>query len=135
MDNQSVTAKQIKAIWGLSHKAGIIEDSLYDMAESVSGKRSISSLTKKEGIDLLQILFELNGFKKVNTSNVVYLTSEYQIKKITELAGLMGWSNENIDNLSKRMYKNTFRRLKNYQASGLIEALKQILKRNPEANV
>jgi|GEM_PF-4685916 len=55
----SLDVKLIKAIWGLGRQAGLVEDELRDVVESVSRQRSIRSLRRGQA---LAVIGRLKGF-------------------------------------------------------------------------
>lgn len=59
----------LKALWASAKEYGLDEDAVRDLAESVSGKRSVSSMTRDQFKAWFARLEELYGKKKKRRSN------------------------------------------------------------------
>ncbi|MEF2968336.1 phage protein GemA/Gp16 family protein [Paenibacillus sp. M1] len=121
-----ITYPQIKKIYGLSRQAGLNDEELHDLVYSVTRSDSIKSLSKNQGIKVIDRLTSLvKGHPPTRAT-------PNQIWQINKLAEEMGWTNdprrlrhflENQQHVSHPSY------LTPEAASKTIEALKNIKRR------
>jgi len=53
---EQITSKQIKKIWATARELDLSEEKLRDLVEEISGARSISNLTKRQAIEVIDRL-------------------------------------------------------------------------------
>ncbi len=127
---EKITKKQLKTIWALAHRAGLKEEELHILMKSVFGKSSVRSLTKHEAGRVVEHLLHKGEEKYTISKRMMDRkegTTTAQVAFIERLTVQMGWSQNYLRGLARRMYG--VRQLKDLnvrQASGLIEALKAI---------
>ena len=123
MAKKKVAPEQLRQIWGIAKNNSVEADQLRGMAEQISGKPSLSGLSKSQANDLIDWL------KKGTNPNRI---STRQLWKISELEKELGWA----DNPSRMegfisKYSQVDRRgwLTRNQAIAIIDGLKNLLKR------
>lgn len=126
-----MTPDQRGAIFKLARVIGMDRESLHDMVAALTKRQSIAALKKHEATVVIKTLLKHANPKALNREkgNVIYLVAPGQLEHIRTLAEKMLWNDEQIDKLSRRMYKKPFRLLLVIQAQGLIEGMKSILER------
>lgn len=130
---ESITKKQIAKIWATAKELGWNDDILYCAVQRISGNDSISGLTKAQGIRLIDYLTAQKGSKKVRPG----MATKKQVYLINKLAAELGWSDD-----PKRLQKfiRKYAKVDNPKwltsrlASGIIEGLKAMIKRLPDAS-
>jgi hypothetical protein len=129
-----ITKRQIKAIWTLAHRSGLLEEDLRLRMEAAWGKKSIRSLTQREARELIErLLIHISVGKDARPAMTGSrdAPSASQMAFIEGLAGRLEWDSWRLNRLARRMYGvRSLEDLKTRQASGLIEALKAIQKRS-----
>ena len=128
-----ISKQQLKAIWALSHRTGLNEEDLRSLVEAFSGKKSIRSLSRQAASEIIERLL----LKGEGTDSAFQETigqkergTRAQMVLIGELSGQMGWDQSRLLRLVQRMYGvRQLTDLKIRQASGLIEALKAMRRR------
>lgn len=125
------TRAQLGAIYKLAATIGLDKEALHDLVYGLTKRKSLADLFKHEANVVIKTLLKhVNpGALRKEKGNVIYLVTPDQIEKINQIAGRMGWGDEQIDKLSQRQYKKPFRHLRVNQAQGLIEGMKSILER------
>lgn len=124
---------QIKTIWGLAKGIGLEKDSLYDIIEAITGKRSMTQCT---GTELNKVVSRLGHYKdgQGDDSNKA---SKEQIWKIRQLEKELEWD-DNPARLKGFMRKyarvERIEWLKTWQAHKLIEALKKMVQKMEASN-
>ena len=118
-----ITPQQLKRIWAIGREKGIDADQLREMANTISGKPSLSGLTKNQANSLLDWLK-----KGINPDRA----SSRQLWKISEFEKELGW----VENPSRMngfisKYAHVDRRewLTKGQAKNVIDGLKNLLAR------
>ena len=125
------TNRQLRSIYGLAKRIGLDHEGLHDVVFGLTKRKSLGDLLKHEATLVVKTLLkhvEPNALRK-HKGNITYLVTPDQVEKIHILAAQMGWSENQINALSQRQYKQPFRRLRVNQAQGLIEGMKSILER------
>jgi hypothetical protein len=127
---ERITKKQLKAIWALTHRTGLNEKDIHVRTKSFFGKKSIRSLTKHEASRMIEHLLHKWDAKEIIPEMIVDQTggaTRAQIALIEMLTAQMGWSQQQLLGLARKMYGvKEFGDLNVSQSSGLIEALKAI---------
>lgn len=85
-----VTAAQIRMIHALARETGLDDDTLHDIAHSVSGKESLRALTRSQAARLIDRLQVLAGKAK----DIPDRASQAQQNYIHSLAREMGWAED-----------------------------------------
>ncbi|MBN8222969.1 MAG: DUF1018 domain-containing protein [Spirochaetes bacterium] len=125
------TNRQLRSIYGLARKIGLDSEGLHDIVFGITKRKSLADLTRGEATLVVKTLLKHanpNALRK-ERGNIIYLVTRDQIEKISALASRMGWGEDQINKLSQRQYKKSFRHLRVNQAQGLIEGMKSILER------
>lgn len=86
----AITAAQIRMIHALARETGLDDDTLHDIAHSVSGKESIRALTRSQAARLIDRLQVLAGKAK----DIPDRASQAQQNYIHALAREMGWAED-----------------------------------------
>jgi hypothetical protein len=119
-----ITSRQLKALWALSHRAGLDDRELHELVAARTGHASVRELLQSEAGALIEELAAKVEGKPVAAPRPGAATRAQQAM-LDRLAGEMGWSLARLPALARRMYgAQTIRDLTVKQASGLIEALK-----------
>jgi len=119
---------QIKTIWGLAKGIGLDKDSLYDIIEAITGKRSMTQCT---GTELNKVVSRLGHYKDDHSDDPDKASKE-QIWKIRQLEKELGWSDNpaRLRGFMKKFAKvERIEWLKKWQAHKLIESLKKMLEK------
>lgn len=126
----------IKTLWGLakSKEIGLTDEELHLLVERETGKDSIRELNGSELSHVCRILQKQkddikrqNGTLKDRRGNP---QTARQRGRVEQLKGKLGWENKDVRTLSHRMYEvDAVEWLSYTQCKGLIEAMKDILKR------
>jgi hypothetical protein len=127
-----ISPRQLKAIWALARRAGLQEEGLHRVVESLTGKRSLRSLSKEEARGIIEDLLLKTGMKVISYPGGGGLgqITRAQMALIGGLTMQMGWDRQRLVGLARKMYGvGWLIDLKAKQASGLIEALKVMRKR------
>lgn len=122
----AINAKQISAIYALSRKYGMDNETLHGMVEGRTGKASIRQLTGREAAGVIDRLRDLLGEEKPTPAN---RGTTAQYRKIEELVKNLGW-NDNPQRLraflEKRFGCSDMKFLPANKVSACINALKAI---------
>lgn len=124
---------QIKAIFGLARKRDLSDDALRAVAETVTGQRSISALTRAAANNVIVAL----GGVVQGTADVPLRTRQYrrqragvkrivspaQLEKLRTLAAARHWSDRTVDEFCTRQCGHARPRTTT-DANKIIEALK-----------
>ena len=86
----AITAAQIRMIHALVRETGLDDDTLHDIAHSVSGKESLRTLTRSQAARLIDRLQVLAGKAK----DIPDRASQAQQNYIHALAREMGWAED-----------------------------------------
>ncbi|MFQ5950018.1 MAG: phage protein GemA/Gp16 family protein [Nitrospiria bacterium] len=131
---ERVTSKQIKALWGYSGRLHLSEEDLRGWIYARTGKRSIRALTKREASRLIG---EMAGEAyPVGARPHPNRITAAQAGWMKALGRGVGWNERRILGLARKMYHiERLDDLGRKEASGVIEALKGISRRNPKARV
>jgi hypothetical protein len=127
----SITKKQIAKTWALTRELKWSEDLLYCAVYRISGGKSISGLTKQQGIELIDYLIS----QKQNTKYRPGMATQKQIWLINKLADELGWSStpKRLQRFIRKYAKvDNPNWLTVRMASNIIEALKAMVKRHNE---
>lgn len=129
----TISTRQMKAIWALSHRAGLDEEGLHALVAARTGRASLRELRRTEAAALIdELLAKVSG--RPRAPQKVGAVTRPQQALLARLADEMGWGPERLPALARRMYgAGAIRDLTVKQASGLIEALKAIAKRQGKA--
>lgn len=95
---EMITEAQIKKIWYESKQLGLSEDVLYEVVETLTDKKHLHDLTKKEGILLIDLLLQ---HKRDSVERPGMATSR-QLWKIEQLRQELGWHQERLRNHIKK---------------------------------
>lgn len=128
----SISKRHLKAIWALAHRAGLQEEDLHIFVESLTGKKSIRSLTGEEAKQVIRALLLKAGAGLILFSGreKAGRVTRAQMAMLGGLADQMGWDGKRLLGLARRMYGvKRLMDLEVKQASGLIEALKAMKQR------
>ena len=138
-----ITDKQVKLIWVLARQLGMDNADLHDVVAGATGKDSITTLSIKEGADVIDSLIRAGGIVKRKRRsprdlppNVVELLSPKQAKFIKYLEKNLGWQDkpERLKGFIKRIIKREVVRTKQ-EAIKVIEGLKSMEKRESTKEV
>lgn len=144
-----LTAAQRKKIWAVAGEIGLIETTLRDVVEAVSGQRHISQVSRDEARRLIDLLERMIGripnkgysakadrdaHKRVGPGGkIIYLSTPAQRDKIGHLASQLDWGSQRLDNFIRKMYdKPDVRHLLRHEARGIIEALTSMATRKED---
>ncbi|KEQ23416.1 regulatory protein GemA [Paenibacillus tyrfis] len=86
-----ITPEQRRKIFGIQKQHGIETDDLYSLVEQISGNRSISALTKEQGIKLIDRLCKIVGEVPKPRE---HRASEAMIGYIRKLEQELGWKDD-----------------------------------------
>lgn len=130
----NITDSQIRKIWAVAREKNLDEDTVRSIAAQVSGRPSISGLTKTEAIQVIDRLeAKTNQAKPSRPAN---MATEKQIWKIEQLARELGWDGS-PKRLEGFLLKYTgvakLEWLPKQKAIGLIDGLKAMLERRQQA--
>jgi hypothetical protein len=119
-----ITSRQLKALWALSHRAGLDDAALHALVLARTGHASVRELLQSEAGAVIEELAA-----KVEGRPVVVprpgAATRAQQALLVRLAEQMEWPPERLPALARRMYgAQVIGELTVKQASGLIEALK-----------
>ena len=138
-----ISKGQIKLIWTAADRLELKGDGgkdseLYDIVESVTGRRSISQMSRSETREVMKILKKM-GVDWINTGtdgpkkkdrcgNVIELMSRRQRWKIYDLARELGWVkgaglDVRVNGFCQRIVKKGFRYLQKKDAGKVINGL------------
>jgi hypothetical protein len=128
-----ISPRQLKAIWALSHRAGLDDGALHVLVASRTGRSSLRELRRTEAAAVIdELLAKVSG--RVGAPQKAGAATRAQQALLTRLAGDLEWPSERLPALARRMYgAGALRELTVKQASGLIEALKAIAGRQGRA--
>ena len=90
---EKITKKQLKIIWALAHRAGLKEEELHILVNSVFGKSSVRLLIKHEASRVVEHLLHQGEEKEMVSEGVVGKeggTTRTQIVFIERLTVQMG---------------------------------------------
>jgi hypothetical protein len=128
----NITPEQIKKVWAVARERDVDADTMRNMAEQISGRPSISGLTKDEArrlIDRMEGKESSFASKPLRAANMV---TEKQMWKIRKLAQELGWDG-NAKRLEGFLLKYTgiakLEWLSKAKAIGLIDGMKNMLNR------
>lgn len=125
-----ITALQIKKIYAMARENGLDSDMLHSFVYSVVKKEHISSLTKDEGIKVIDALINPQNEKSDG-----YRITKRQIDFIKSLERELGWIDkpERLRGfIKKNVGVDDIKFLTKVQASKIIEGLKKLKKRRNE---
>ncbi len=146
-----ITDKQIKKIWTKIHELDMTEEHLRDTVRWISGQESTRELTKRQGIELIDILegkvsVSVNNhqnppfvrgtekqrflsprkFPKVIAGRFLPFASSKQIALIESLKTEAGWDDEHLTNFIRKCHKvDTIPKLDVKRAGQVIDMLKR----------
>jgi len=127
----AISKAQIIKIHAAAKENGIDNILLHDIVEEMTGKKSIRELTKYEAMNVID---KVVG-KRIVRSPTSDRASDEQLSKIRVLERELGWD-DNPKRLSAFIKKyakvEQLHWLKEKQASNIIEALKQVLKKSQD---
>lgn len=135
-----ITDGQIKLIWVLARQLGMDSDGLHELVGGATGKDSITTLSTKEGADVIDSLVWAGGivkrkrrFPRDLPPNVVELLTPKQARFIKYLEKKLGWQDDpkRLRGFIKRTVKKEVVRTKQ-EAIKVIEGLKAMAERNSE---
>lgn len=132
-----ITKKQIGKIWATGKKVlGMNSDEIYLLVFGVTGKDSISSLSKAEGIAVIEKMGSIIS-RAGRSPKVVRMVSREQKEKIQALASRINTHKVlvNPETMAQRMHGKRLGALNVQQAQSIIEAMKSILERNTSARI
>lgn len=130
-----ISKAQIAKIWVIARELDLSKEVVYDIVFKVTGSESISSLSGKEGIDVIDELARImkeSGYTEEKKRRPG-MASEKQLKYIADLVHKLGWENDpkRLRGYLKKFYKvEHFKWLTLEDASKAIEGLKAIHKRS-----
>lgn len=139
-----ITAKQIKKIWTKAYEIGITEEQLRDIVKYVSGQDSTRELTRKQGIELIDLMErnrKMPGYlsnslrkgitlcpkkdKKIIGRFVSFITPG-QLSLIESLKKEADWDDEHLMNFIRKIFtKDTLDTLGSNEAGVLITVLRR----------
>lgn len=133
-----ISKAQIAKIWAMAREIDLSKETVYDVVYKVTGSDSISSLSSKEGIEVIE---EFNQISKELKELGIYperkhrpgMASDKQLKYIEDLAFKLGWEEDpkRLRGYLKKYYKvEHIKWLTLEDASKAIEGLKAIYKRS-----
>ncbi|MEW6681337.1 MAG: phage protein GemA/Gp16 family protein [Nitrospirota bacterium] len=124
-----ISPRQLKAIWALSHRVGLDEGALHVLVASRTGRASLRELRRSEAAMVIdELLAKVSG--RTSAPRKPGAMTKAQQALLARLAAELDWPPERLPALARRMYgASAIRELTVKQASGLIEALKAMLKR------
>ncbi|MFZ5863107.1 MAG: phage protein GemA/Gp16 family protein [Nitrospirota bacterium] len=124
-----ITSRQLKALWALSHRAGLDDAALHALVASRTGRASVRELLQREAGALIEELAAAVEGRPVVVTRPGAATRA-QEAMLARLADEMRWPPERLPALARRMYgARAIGELTVKQASGLIEALKAMATR------
>jgi hypothetical protein len=125
-----ITPRQLKALWALSHRAGMDDREVHELVAARTGRASVRDLSRAEAgglIDELSAKLEGRLLRPQRPGGI----TRSQEARLARCAEEMGWSPERVGALARRMYGVPHvLALTMRQASGLIQALTVIAARN-----
>lgn len=123
-----ITTAQIKKIWAEAKTAGLSDQALYKTFIEVFNKFSMRQLTKAEAAEVIDGLRIANGSVQTPTPYRPGMMTERQQRFIEGMQRDLGWSNEQLNRMVKRVCKvDHFQFVNQSGASKLIEAMKNML--------
>jgi hypothetical protein len=128
-----ISPRQLKAIWALSHRAGLDDDALHALVASRTGRASLRELRRAEAAAVIdELLAKVSGGAPAPQKRGAATRAQRAL--LARLAGELEWPPERLPALARRMYgAGSLPELTVKQASGLIEALKAMAKRQGRA--
>ena len=128
-----ITKQQLKAIWAIAHQLGFDEKELHARVEVLTGRRSIRNLTRPQAARVIDWLLQRGGVENRNPlagPRGKETATKAQRSMIDWLLQQAGWDSWRLIRLARRMYGvRNLDDLDIREASGLIEALKAVEKR------
>ena len=122
----TITEAQIRKIWFESKQLGMSYEDLHSFVEALTCETSIKSLTKAEGIVVIDELVRLSSSGNVRPGMI----TSRQAWKIEELRKSLEWEPERLKNFVKKYgHVENVRWLSEYKASSIITGLSNALKR------
>jgi len=130
-----ISKAQIAKIWAMAREIDLSKESVYDVVYRVTGSDSISSLSSKEGIDVIEVLIHIMKELGIDPERKYRpgMASDKQIRYIEDLAYKLGWDSDpkRLRGYLKKYYKvEHIQWLTLESASKVIEGLKAIYKRS-----
>jgi hypothetical protein len=143
---KGITAAQKTKIWTKASKIGMTEEQLRDLVRWVSGQGSTRELTKRQGIELIDILEDKVPVPANNPLNPPFvrgtvlvpkkdkkvigrflpLATPGQLSLIESLRIEAGWDDEHLTNFTRKIFsKDTLDKLGGNEAGVLITVLKR----------
>lgn len=125
-----ITTAQIKKIWAEAKTAGLTDQALHKTFIEVFNKFSMKQLTKAEAAEVIDGLCIANGSVQTPVTYRPGMMTERQQRYIEGMQRDLGWSNEQLNRMAKRVCKvDHFRFVNKAGASKLIEAMKNMLQK------
>lgn len=127
----SITKPQVRKIWATSKELGLDEETVYTIVYRETGCDSISSLTKEQGVDVINALVSLKEQKPLRPG----MATEKQLWLISKLVKDLGWDDKpkRLQGFVKRLVKvDNPRWLTQQSASKIIIGLKAIQRQQME---
>jgi hypothetical protein len=128
----TITDNQIRKIWAVARENNFEEDFVRHIAEQVSGRPSISGLTKDEAIKVIDRLTGKQIKGNQQAPRPANMATTKQLWKVRQLIKDLGWD-DNPKRLEAYLLKYTgvakLEWLTKQKAIGLIDGLKAILER------
>jgi hypothetical protein len=126
-----ITEAQMRKIWAVTKEKGLDEDMVRAIAQDVSGRPSISGLTKLQAIRVIDRLESKasNRAKPLRDPNMMTEKQEWKIRKLEQE---LGWQNNPQRLLAfVKKYGRVERLdwLTKYKARNIIDGLKALLER------
>ena len=120
---EMITPPQIKKIWYQVNQIGLSKEEIYEVIESLTGKNKMHSLTKVEGIIVIDTLLRYSPGGNVREG----MASTRQLWKIEQYRLKLGWELAKLHNFIKKYAKvENPKWLTEVAASGIINGLKTI---------
>lgn len=125
-----ITTAQIKKIWAEAKTAGLTDQALHKTFIEVFNKLSMKQLTKAEAAEVIDGLRMANGSAQMLALYRPGMMTERQQRYIEGMQRDLGWGNEQLNRMVKRVCKmDHFRFVNQSGASKLIEAMKNMLQK------
>ena len=126
-----ITDGQMRKIWAVAHEKGLDEDMVRAIAQDVSGRPSVSGLTKEQAVRVIDRL-EGKASQRKKPLRDPNMMTEKQEWKIRQLEKELGWQ-ENPKRLAAFIKKygrvEKLEWLTKYKARNVIDGLKALLER------
>ncbi|MFQ5901951.1 MAG: phage protein GemA/Gp16 family protein [Thermodesulfobacteriota bacterium] len=135
-----ITKDQIRKIWARGKESGMDEVKLYDLVEEVSGSRSISGLSKSQGIRVIDRLEGKESKKRkrrapvpLRDPQIIAIATPAQLSLIEVLKDEAGWDDDHLMNFIRKNFKrDNKRKLRINEAGVVIEVLKKDIRKRRE---